>query len=183
MYRALGKERWVAVTLTARAEIEFWAGDAEAAVRVANEALAACRFEDDPDSVESAVHANTAAYLIAIDRYDEARTHAREALDISHRLRFELHETWALQHLAAIAALAPQTALMELPRAARLIGFVGARYAALGAAPEPTDRQEYNRVLAALRAAMPSNQLDLLLARGAEMSEEQAIEEALRVEV
>ena len=183
MYRALGKERWVAVTLTARAEIEFWAGDAEAAVRVANEALAACRFEDDPDSVESAVHANTAAYLIAIDRYDEARTHAREALDISRRLRFELHETWALQHLAAIAALAPQTALMELPRAARLIGFVGARYAALGAAPEPTDRQEYNRVLAALRAAMPWNQLDLLLARGAEMSEEQAIEEALRVEV
>jgi len=80
--------------------------------------------------------------------------------------------------------LEPQTnapAAEASSRAARLIGFVEERYRELGAAPEQTERQEYDRVLAALREALPADELDVSLARGAAMSEEEAIEVALQL--
>jgi hypothetical protein len=125
-----------------------------------------------------------AAYLVSLARFDEARTHARKALEMAQRLRLQLQGTWALQHLAAIGILAPAAnadSTTELSRAARLIGFVERRYAALGAAPEPTDRQEYDRVLAALREALPAHEVEFSLGRGAAMTEDDAIEEALRI--
>lgn len=184
MYQALGKGLWTAVVTAARAEFEFWGGDAEAAAQGANQALLACRCQDDTDTVECGTHANMAAYLVSLARFDEARTHARKALEMAQRLRLQLQGTWALQHLAAIGILAPAAnadSTTELSRAARLIGFVERRYAALGAAPEPTDRQEYDRVLAALREALPAHEVEFSLGRGAAMTEDDAIEEALRI--
>jgi hypothetical protein len=70
--------------------------------------------------------------------------------------------------------------VQDLLRAARLMGFVEARYAALGAALEPTDKQEYDRVHSALQA-LPPGELEFTLTRGAAMSEDEAIEEALLV--
>jgi predicted ATPase len=181
--RALGKGRSVVVTLTTRAELEFRAGAPEAALQFATEALQVCSEQEDRESVESAIHANMAAYLVTSARYDEARAHAREALGISRRVHFPLHAAWALQHLAAIAVLRPQPVprpVQDLLRAARLMGFVEARYAALGAALEPTDKQEYDRVHSALQA-LPPGELEFTLTRGAAMSEDEAIEEALLV--
>jgi hypothetical protein len=63
-------------------------------------------------------------------------------------------------------------------RAARLMGFVEARYADLGTALEPTDKQEYDRVNAALRTVLPPGELEFTLTRGAAMSEDDAIEDA-----
>ena len=182
-YQMLGKGLWTAVTITGRAEIEFWAGDADAAVRFANEALPVCRYQDDGDSVESVIHANLAAYLVSLARYDEARRHAREALELSHRLRFELHETWALQHLAAIAVLRspPSPQRDALVQGAQLLGFVDARFVALGASREPTDLQEFERVLAVLRETLPAEVLAVALSRGAAMSQDEALEAALLV--
>jgi len=183
-YQMLGKGLWTAVTLTGRAEFEFWAGDAEAAVRFATDALRVCRRQDDADSVESVIHANIAAYLVTLARYDEARARAREALALSHRLRFELHETWALQHLAAVAVLGspnPERA-NALVLGARLMGYVDKRFAALGATREPTDRQECERVRAVLREKLSADELEAAMARGAEMNEDEAFEAALLVE-
>jgi predicted ATPase/DNA-binding XRE family transcriptional regulator len=181
MVRALGKGRSVAIALTTRAELEFRAGAAEAALLFAAEALQVCSGQEDRESVESAVHANMAAYLVTLARFDDARAHAREALDTSRRLHFPLHTAWALQHLAAIAVLRPQPdpkPIEELLRAARLMGFVEARYADLGTALEPTDKQEYDRVNAALRTVLPPGELEFTLTRGAAMSEDDAIEDA-----
>jgi tetratricopeptide (TPR) repeat protein len=183
-YRTLGKEHSLLVTLTTRADLEFRAGDAEAAVRIAQEALGGLDALTFGKALESALHANLSAYLVSLARYDEARIHARQALDVAQRLDAVLHEAWALQHLAAIAVLAPQMSPKPtdvLSRAARLIGFVDARYVALGSALEPTDRQEYDRILAALRAALPDDILASLLRGGAGMSEVEAIGEALKV--
>ena len=180
-WRALERGRSVAVALTTRAELEFRAGAPEAALQFAAEALQVCRGQEDRESVESAIHANMAAYLVTLARYDEARAHAREALDISRRIHFPLHAAWALQHLAAIAVLRPQPdprPIEELLRAARLMGFVEARYAGLGAALEPTDKQEYDRIYAALRTALPPDELEFTLTRGAAMSEDDAAEDA-----
>jgi len=183
-YRALGKERALTTALIMRAEIDFLAGDAQEAVRLSAAALTACRQQADGDSLEPVINANMAAYLVTLGRYAEAGSYARAALEVSQRLQLLLPETWALQHLAAIAVLEPQMnapAAEASSRAARLIGFVEERYRELGAAPEQTERQEYDRVLAALREALPADELDVSLARGAAMSEEEAIEVALQL--
>jgi non-specific serine/threonine protein kinase len=181
-YQRLGKGLWSVVTMTGRAEFEFWAGETETALAFLTRALEACSCQDDTDSVESVVHANAAAYLVALGRYDEAFARAHYALEMSHRLRFELHQTWAIQHLAAIAVLGSRDhpdRTIELVRAARLMGFIDARYVALGATPEPTDRQESERVLGVLRETLTAEDLEVAMTSGATMGEDEAIETAL----
>ena len=69
-----------------------------------------------------------------------------------------MFEVWALQHLAAAAVLEPEAqaegARPRVERAAALLGFVDARLAELGGVREYTERQEYDRVLTALRARL-----------------------------
>jgi tetratricopeptide (TPR) repeat protein len=181
-YQKLGKGLWAVVTMTGRAEFEFWAGDTDAALHFADKALEACRCQDDTDSVESAVHANAAAYLVSLGRYDEAFARAHEALEITRRLRFELHQAWVLQHLAAIAVLGSADRAdrpSALERGARLMGFVDRRFAELGATREPTDLSECERVLSVLRETLPTGELAAAMARGMAMSEDEAIEIAL----
>ena len=66
-------------------------------------------------------------------------------------------------------------------RAARILGFVDARLAALGSGRFTVQEQEYDRVLAVLRDAMGAELVANLMADGAAMTEDQAVEEALAV--
>jgi hypothetical protein len=59
------------------------------------------------------------------------------------------------------------------------MGFVDGRYIALGASPEPTDRQERDRVLAVLRETLAADDLAAAMLSGATMSEDEAIDSAL----
>src|SRR5215469_13121661 len=106
-----------------------------------------CDPEDSAAGIRATMNDNLAAYLVALGRYDEARRYATEALDISGRFRFAAQQAWALQHLAALAALSPcaeHKRSEQLSRAATLMGFVDARYASMGGALEPTDQREYD---------------------------------------
>jgi predicted ATPase len=184
IFERLGKTQSAAIAMTTLADIERRAGDVEAALRLVAEALHSCGSDPDTDTLRSSLNANMAAYLVALNRFEEARTFAREALDLASRLQNVLLQTWALQHFAAIAALAPHDpvdSMDQLSRGARLHGFVDAQYAALGAPPEPTDGDERERIWAALRAAIPPEDLAFLIERGAATSAEEAFAEALRV--
>jgi hypothetical protein len=68
-------------------------------------------------------------------------------------------------------------------RVARIYGFVDARLAAMGSARRWMDSPEqepyYHRALAVLRDALGDDTVAKLVAEGAAITEEQAVEEAL----
>jgi predicted ATPase/transcriptional regulator with XRE-family HTH domain len=182
IYAPLGAQRGLALIDVDLAELEFRAGDAVAALRHASDALATLRALKD--TLLDPVLANTAAYLVALDRYDEAETFAREALGLAHDQQRSLIVTITLQHFGALAALrtdvsAPNTARAHA-LAARLLGLADARLTALGALPRDyTEQQEYDRVVNVLRDLVDAGVLAEQMAVGAAMSEDQAIAEAL----
>lgn len=85
---------------------------------------------------------------------------------------------WALQHLAAIAVLSAGGSDAEASKrqiAARLLGYVDANSAALCMSRQYAERQEYERVFAALRCAIGAEEASKLLAEGTALTEDQAI--------
>jgi predicted ATPase/transcriptional regulator with XRE-family HTH domain len=117
-------------------------------------------------------------YLLALSRHAEARERAREALDIALAHQFDVVAVYALQQLAAIAALQPRD--RDAERAARLQGFIDARLTTLGSALLITQESERDVAIEALRRLIPPEPLADLMSSGAAMSPEQAIEEALK---
>jgi predicted ATPase/class 3 adenylate cyclase len=180
IFKEAGAERNVALVATHLAELEFHGGDAEAAVRLAGEALASDR--ELPDQTRAMfTSSNMAAYLIALDRYDEGRDHAREALTLAARQESAVLVATALQHLAACAALrvVEEEAQADKTRAARLIGFVDAHLTELENQREFTEQQEYDRAIAALRATFDRSTLERLTNEGKTWSKERAVAEGL----
>jgi predicted ATPase/class 3 adenylate cyclase len=180
IFKAAGAERNVALVATFLAELEFLEGDAETAVRLAGEALASDR--ELPDQTRAMfTSSNMAAYLIALDRYDEGRNRAREALTLAARQENAVLVATALQHLAACAALrvVEEEAQADKTRAARLIGFVDAHLTELENQREFTEQQEYDRAIAALRETFEQSELERLMAEGQMWSKERAIAEGL----
>jgi tetratricopeptide (TPR) repeat protein len=157
------------------AELEFRAGNAEEALRLVTEALARHRKFDE--RLHTLVDlSNAAAYLIALNRYDEAAPNAREALDLAMQQKNDLWSLFALQHLATIGALR-----RDGSRAPKIIGFVGRRVAELGHQREYTEEQEYNRALAVLRNEIGDPELQRLIAEGTGLNEDRAVAEALAI--
>ncbi len=179
-YEAVGAKIDVAFTLQQLSGAEFCAGNGESALRHATDALATFRSINHARGVAAAL-CTVADYLISFAQYEEAETSAREALELAREHHLDVHVADALLRLAAIASLRrqggdPDTIAYE--RAARVIGFVDARYAALGSSLDGMARQEYDRILAVLRGATGTDTVANLTAEGAAMSEEQAVEEA-----
>lgn len=155
------------------AELEFRAGNAEEALRLASEALARHRQLDERLHVV-VDSSNAAAYCLALDRYDQASAHGREALGLAIEAKDALWTTFALQHLAALQALRGNAA-----RAATLLGFVDRRFAELQHQREHTEQQEYQRAAAALQAKLPEAELRHCIAEGERLTDERAVSEAL----
>jgi predicted ATPase len=164
------------------AETEFRDGNAESAVRLAREALLVHRKYGNRVTVAAAL-CNMAAYLTALDRHDEAQTAAREALAAAVSDEHPLSIAFALQHLAAVAALRPACDGEEpsdlRTRAARLIGFVDARLSQFEYRRPYTDGSEYERITTALREQLGESNFSRFTTAGAAWSEERAVKEAL----
>lgn len=181
-YAALGLERPAASIAGNLAEVEFACGDAAAALQRAQEALAGHEATQNRRSVANDL-SNMAAYLTALNCFDDARTYAKQALNAVCDLKQTVLTAYVLQHASAVAALeassnAAGASSGELERAAMLLGFVDARLSALEARREHTERQEYERILAALRGAFGAR-TDQVMALGAEWVEDSAIAVAL----
>jgi hypothetical protein len=124
-----------------------------------------------------------AAYLVALDCFEDARVHASRALAAARDVKATVLTACILQHFVAVGILdrstdARRAAARE--RAAMLLGFVDARFAALGARREYTEQQEYDRITRALQDSFEKRLADLI-ALGAEWNEDGAVAVALEL--
>lgn len=174
IFNANGAERLAAAVATNLAEAEFRGGDPAAALRLASAALETNRTNIFTYRV-AFLMSNMAAYLVALGRYDEARLKAREALEMARDVHYDVAALWAMQHLAAGAALEPHH---ERERAARVLGYVDARLATLETHREYTEQREYDMALSALREALGADRVVTLMDEGRGWNEDQATAEA-----
>jgi predicted ATPase/DNA-binding XRE family transcriptional regulator len=162
------------------AECEFCAGNAGLALKYAQDALVVCHKLVGGRARRQLTLSNISRYLVELARFDEADEHARESLAISLENQQDVIVAWNLQNLAAIAALrnraAPKPSSTAYARSARTLGFVNARLEQLGAKRDITARPQYERVIAAMSAQLGSETVASLMAEGAALSAEQAIE-------
>ncbi|MGA9946322.1 MAG: tetratricopeptide repeat protein [Candidatus Cybelea sp.] len=181
-YMPLGLERPAASIAGHLAEVEFAAGDAAAALQRAEEARVGHEATHNRRSVANDL-CNMAAYLIALDCFDDARSHATRALAAARDVKATVLTAYILQHFAAVGILQSASDAKSsdsLEHAAMLIGFVDARLGELKAQREFTERQEYDRVLAAIGDRFGEGALELA-ALGAHWNEEKAIAVALEL--
>lgn len=169
-------DRWQLARLQLhRAEFLFIEGEPEAALAGVREAEHVFRERHSDNGVCIAT-LNAAAYLLAMQRWNEGWHAAREGLELALRLDSLMPGTWAIGHLAEIAAEFGDARL-----AARLLGFTDAAYAKTGSAREPTEQRGYDRALERVCAELPLEQLRPVLAQGAALEFELAAAEAATV--
>jgi predicted ATPase len=175
-YRPLGLERPAASIAGHLAEVEFAAGDAAAALQRAEEARVGHEATHNRRSVANDL-SNMAAYLVALDCFEDARAHASRALVAAREVKATVLTACILQHFAAAAILQHPVDGPDdvLERAASLLGYVDARFEA---AREYTERQEYERTLRVLRERF-GERLSSLMVIGLAWDEDRAIAEAL----
>jgi tetratricopeptide (TPR) repeat protein len=173
--KALGDDAAIAGYLFNLADLEFSQGGTETAVRYASDALA-IYLSIKNFRLVAMVNANLAVYHIALGQLGEAHAEACEAMRWSRETQYTYCATIAVQHLALILSLRG-----ERHRAARLTGYVDAAYRKLGSRREPTEVWGYTKLLDSLREKIASDELDALMADGAEWTEDQASDEALRL--
>jgi predicted ATPase/DNA-binding XRE family transcriptional regulator len=176
IYERLGAKFNAAFALYDLGECEFCAGNSEAALRYAADAVTTLREFNDLPAVATPLDSMT-SYLIALGRLEEGERCARELLDLTREHHLEVLAGYALQHLAAISVFRKDYSRVA---AARILGFVDARLNTAGATRMHNHEQlEYDRALSALRASLGADEIDQVMTAGAAMSEELAIEEAL----
>lgn len=174
-YQARGDDAGCDRVLANLAECEFSSGNAERAIQYATEALAIdMRLHRKSNLAIS--YNNLAAYKIDLGRFDEARHDARAGIRAAREAQLSQMVAIGVQHLAYIGAARGQT-----ERAAQLLGYVNAVYKSGGNQREPTEAQCYDNLMRLLHAHREDEDLEALSTQGASMSEEQAIEEAMRV--
>jgi hypothetical protein len=88
---------------------------------------------------------------------------------------------FALQHLAAVAALREGNGEEARGRAARVLGFVNTRLAQVGSPREYTEALEYDKMRAVLRDALGEELLARLIDEGGLWTEDRAVAEALAI--
>jgi predicted ATPase len=176
-YIALNLERPAASVAGNLAEVEFAAGDVAAALQRAEESLAGHAAWHNRRSAANAL-CNMAAYLVAIDCFDDARAHATDALLAARDVKATVLTACILQHFAAIGALQhypdAHDEMLNRERAAMLLGYVDSRFSALQARREYTEQQEYDRIQLALRDGL-RKQLDSIMQLGADWAEDEAV--------
>jgi predicted ATPase/DNA-binding XRE family transcriptional regulator len=180
VFSNLGNERGAASMAANLAETEYYAGNIEEAVRLGADALAT--FKSGREA--RLCRLNMAAYLVRLERFDEAKHMARASILRGGFARADANVARALQHLAAIAALRPHAAGRtggDLEAAARLAGYVDARLAASHTTREFTEQHGYDALTAALQAGLDSERLARLGDDGRTWTEDQAVTAALQI--
>jgi predicted ATPase/class 3 adenylate cyclase len=174
-YQAHGDDAGCDRALANLAELEFQAGNVEQAIIYGREAQIIDERLRRKSSLAIA-HNNLAAYRTAINQLDEARADARAGLRAAREAQAAVHIAIAVQHLGLISAMRG-----EPRQALRFAGFATTAFKNAGSLREPTEQQAYDRLLATVREHLSEDELSALLAEGATLSEDQVVEEALRV--
>jgi diguanylate cyclase (GGDEF)-like protein len=187
LLRASNDWRQLAVLQVDRAELYFDEGNCERALTCAREVGALNRERGGEGwllsvALQCVALLNSAAYLLALARFDEAWAYAHEGLEVSLRAEASLRTDdrvyilWAIGHLAHVCA---ETG--DPVRSTRLLGYADAVYRRSGKTREPTERRGYDRALDLIRAALDEERIQTLMAEGAAMDEEEAASIALAI--
>jgi predicted ATPase/class 3 adenylate cyclase len=184
LYKAAGCERLASKEAFSLAEIEFQAGAIDSALGLSLEAIQIQRNNHSSVHLAGSL-SNCSAYLIALTRFDEAQRAALEALDLARDAGLPIVAVFALQHLAAAAALRPSDSgadrLAGLRRVACVLGYVDLRIADWKHnGRQYTEQLEYEKMLPSLRAALGAA-LDKHMSDGKQWSEDQAVEVARNI--
>lgn len=169
--RAVGDVRAEVSTQVALAEFEFSAGRADVAIDIAEELLRDGRATLRQITL---IRGNLAAYLISLDRLDEARAQVLASLESAQVLGWRSSIVRAVEYLALLAAVDG-----EGPRAARLLGHTAAYYASGLASREYTERSAYDALTRRLETLMSIDRIEAAMLDGATLSLERAVEIAL----
>jgi non-specific serine/threonine protein kinase len=184
IYLAIGAARHAAAMNVILGECEFEAGNVELAYETASAALPA--FVKAGDTITlAAAHVNLATCCIELRRWKAARHHAREGLDAARSARYVVGIACALQHLAGIVCFSEgdeERVVSPYGDVARVVGYVDATLARIGASHEANEQREHDRIVDALRANISPDALSSLLAAGAAMAAERAFELALSLD-
>jgi tetratricopeptide (TPR) repeat protein len=181
--RAAGCDRIAAIIAANLGELEFERGNAAMALQFADESLEGHRRSDIPNAAMALC--NSAAYLVALGNFNDARARAREALAASRNGEFEACLSFTLLHLATIAALRPPrnacNTRTDYMRAARLVGYAVAHPSNVKEAWEYTEQHAYDQVSSALERALSADEFAKLMEQGSAWSEDRAVAEAALV--
>ena len=175
-----GSDRVAADARVALAEIEFASGHADEALQLNEETTQFFRSRGNHLAVPLML-SNSAAYLVALERYGQARVYAVEALRRTRTIGTTYGAFWAMQHLVAAAVFGGSASdrQSELCRAASILGFVDEATTRRSIPRYSMEQREYDEVLCVLRKALGENEVKKLMATGKAWSEEQAMAEAL----
>ncbi|MDQ6824992.1 MAG: tetratricopeptide repeat protein [Candidatus Eremiobacteraeota bacterium] len=164
-----------AVALLEFSYLEKLEGNLSRAVELAHEARKICGQLKDR-TVSPIADKDLALYLIELDRLDEARLHARSALQVSYDEGLISVTPLAIETLAGLAIRQG-----GFERGARLMGYAQAALIQLGRDPDALERRDMEWLTQPLRDHFGPDTLEKLAAEGAAWSEDRAVEEALKL--
>jgi predicted ATPase/class 3 adenylate cyclase len=170
---SLGEELGGTVLRFNLSDLEFGAGNVQRALELAEEALAVARRTKSMHHEAQALVA-IATYRRAVGDSEASYRAAREALTLSRRIQDALFSATVIRLLAIHA-----TTCSDASRGARLFGYVGALFASEGLRLDNIDRYAQAQLMSALREKLSDGEIEALAAEGAQMSEDQAVSEAL----
>ena len=155
------------------AEIDFVAGRRDEAIALARSLQGICRQNGSLITL-AGVSRNLAGYLITVGNASQARDPAVEGLRMATALGSDFIAAVCIQHLALLDAMKG-----DFARAARLAGFADRYFEIEGMTRETVEQALWQQLRERLACALPTNELNDLLAQGATWSTETAVEIAL----
>jgi tetratricopeptide (TPR) repeat protein len=168
--RAHGDERLRTVAVGNLGELEFWKGDADRALELARESAEI--IGPQPYIPFN----NIAAYLLFLGRSEEARTATRTALRFARDAQVASHVAVSVAYLGHVAVTRGDSRL-----AARLLGYASGVWPRLGINLEYTERVTNDNLMALLREKLSADELAQLVKEGEGLTEDQVVEEALKI--
>jgi non-specific serine/threonine protein kinase len=171
--REAGNKRRMAIALNSIGEVARCQGDFDAARASYQESLALKR--EVGDTYGSALTLGNLGYVALHQRdYDAATALFTEALSIGRPL---MSKVGIAVHLAGFGGVA--AARGEYERGARLLAAADNLLSLLGASLEPSDRDEYERSVAAVRSGLGATTFAAACAQGKAMTLDEAVDYAL----
>ncbi len=157
------------------AELAFAEGDATKAVAKGRESAGLRHKTKNAVGIANA-YSNLTAYQLALGDSAGAKADARVALHHAREGQTTNMLMCAMQHVALIKAREG-----DVQNAARLLGYVDKMFEESGFWREPTEKWSYDQLMATLGAKLKGDEVSALASQGAAWTEEQAVEEALRL--
>jgi predicted ATPase/class 3 adenylate cyclase len=168
--RAQGDDRLRSIIVGNLAEVEFAQGDATRALELGREA------SEIVGASQYIPFNNLAAYLLSLDRAEEARVAARTALRNSRDAQVRGHVAISIQNLAYVASVKGDPRL-----SARLLGYATKALERHEFTSEYTEQTTNDRLRERLRQALNADELAQLFKDGEGLTEDQAVEEAQKI--